>query len=82
VEKRRQIYFVGNVKIHLDRVRGLGKFVEVEAIRKPAAQRRKVKVTSATIRRQAREFQRLFGVADSDIVPLSYADMILAKSGH
>jgi adenylate cyclase, class 2 len=82
VEKRRQIYFVGNVKIHLDRVRGLGKFVEVEAIRKPAAQRRKAKVTSATIRRQAREFQRLFGVADSDIVPLSYADMILAKSGH
>ena len=43
VEKRREIYLVGNVKIHLDRVPGLGEFVEVEAIKKskPAGQSRK-----------------------------------------
>src|SRR3972149_6808777 len=51
VEKRREIYFVGNVKIHLDRVRGLGKFVEVEAISRAGG--------LAQIRRQAREFQKL-----------------------
>lgn len=32
VEKDREIYFVGHVKVHLDAVPGLGTFVEVEAI--------------------------------------------------
>jgi len=71
VDKRREIYFVGNVKIHLDRVRRLGKFVEVEAISRggslPKAQA------------QARKFQKLFGIKASDIVPQSYSDLILAK---
>ena len=60
VDKRREIYFAGNVKIHLDRVRGLGRFVEVEAI----SRSRKVK----KIREQARRFQVLFAIAESDDV--------------
>jgi adenylate cyclase class 2 len=32
VEKRRDIYFIDNVKFHLDEVEGLGTFVEIEAI--------------------------------------------------
>ena len=32
IDKEREIYFVGNVKIHIDAVRGLGHFVEIEAI--------------------------------------------------
>jgi predicted adenylyl cyclase CyaB len=71
VDKRREIYFVGNVKIHLDRVRGLGKFVEVEAISRAADLKK--------IRAQARRFQKLFQIADSDIVPESYADLSLAR---
>ena len=71
VDKRREIYFVGNVKIHLDRVRGLGKFVEVEAISRGGS--------LAKAQAQAHRFQKLFGVKDSDIVPQSYSDMILAK---
>ena len=30
VDKRRKIYFIGNVKFHFDTVDGLGTFVEVE----------------------------------------------------
>ena len=71
VDKRREIYFVGKVKIHLDRVRGLGKFVEVEAISRTGEVQK--------IRAQARKFQKLFAIADSDIVPLSYSDMVLRK---
>jgi len=74
VDKRREIYFVGNVKVHLDRVHGLGKFVEVEAITRGGGIRK--------ARRQAREFQKLFGVAAADIVPHSYSDMVLSKLGH
>jgi predicted adenylyl cyclase CyaB len=32
VDKHREIYFVGNVKFHLDTVEGLGTFVEIESI--------------------------------------------------
>jgi len=72
VDKRREIYFVKNVKIHLDRVRQLGKFLEVEAI----SRRGNVK----KIRSQARRFQQLFGITAKDIVAESYSDLILAKS--
>ena len=72
VDKWREIYFVKNVKIHLDRVRQLGKFLEVEAI----SRARDVK----KIRSQARQFQELFGITAKDIVAESYSDLILAKS--
>jgi adenylate cyclase, class 2 len=72
VDKRREIYFVKNVKIHLDRVRGLGKFLEVEAISRVGNVKK--------IRSQARQFQKLFGITANDIVAESYSDLILAKS--
>lgn len=37
VEKRREIYYIDNVKFHLDTVRDLGTFVEIEAINKKGA---------------------------------------------
>jgi adenylate cyclase, class 2 len=71
VDKRREIYFVGNVKIHLDHVRGLGAFVEVEAMTRSGDLRK--------VRAQAAKFQKLFAIPSSDIVPFSYSDMILRK---
>ena len=71
VDKRREIYFVGNVKIHLDRVRSLGKFAEVEAISRGGS--------LAKVRNQARKFQKLLGIAAEDIIPQSYSDMILGR---
>jgi predicted adenylyl cyclase CyaB len=73
VDKRREIYFVRNVKIHLDRVRRLGKFLEVEAISRTGDLKK--------VRAQAHYFQKLFGILSSDIVGKSYADLILAKKG-
>ena len=72
VDKRREIYLVGNVKIHLDRVRGLGRFIEVEAVSHSRGLKK--------IRAQARKFQKLLGVASSDILAKSYSDMVLKKS--
>jgi predicted adenylyl cyclase CyaB len=71
VDKRREIYFVKNVKIHLDRVRRLGKFLEVEAISRTGDANR--------IQSQARQFQKLFGITTEDMVAESYSDLILAK---
>jgi predicted adenylyl cyclase CyaB len=71
VDKRREIYFVGNVKIHLDRVRGLGAFLEVEAMTRTGDLRK--------VRAQAAKFQKLFAISRADIVPLSYSDLVLKK---
>ena len=73
VEKRREIYFVGNVKIHIDRVRGLGTFVEVEAMTRTGDIKK--------VRAQAASFQKLFAIPDGDIVPQSYSDLLL-KTKH
>ena len=72
VDKRREIYFVGNVKIHLDKVRRLGRFIEVEAISRSG------KV--ATARKQALRFRKLLGISPADILSQSYSDMVLRKS--
>jgi adenylate cyclase class 2 len=74
VAKRREIYFVGNVKIHLDHVRRLGRFVEVEAISRSG------KISRA--RDQARRFQKLFGISPKDILSQSYSDMVVKKSSR
>lgn len=74
VDKRREIYFVGNVKIHLDQVRGLGRFVEVEALSRSGKMHK--------AREQALRFQKLFGIARADILAASYSDLILKKLGH
>ena len=71
VDKRREIYFVKNVKIHLDRVRNLGKFLEVEAISRTGDVKK--------IRSQAKHFQELFGITAKDIVAESYSDLVLGK---
>jgi predicted adenylyl cyclase CyaB len=74
VNKRREIYFVDNVKIHLDRVRGLGKFVEVEATSHTGDLR--------SLGSQARKFQRLFGIDASDLIAESYSDLGLQELSH
>src|SRR5574337_455147 len=66
VDKVREIYFVDNVKIHLDRVRGLGKFLEVEAFVKDGNVRR--------ARMQAERIKGLFGTLPEDIQSHSYSD--------
>jgi adenylate cyclase class 2 len=71
VDKIREIYFVDNIKIHLDRVRVLGKFLEVEAYVKEGSLRR--------ARKQAEQIKDLFGVIAEDILPHSYSDLILNR---
>lgn len=73
VEKKRKIYFIGNVKFHFDRVEGLGEFVEVEAIdRDGAIGLEQLKVQCAT-------YIQLFGIRREDFISVSYSDLLLAK---
>ena len=71
VDKQREIYFVGNVKFHIDQVEGLGGFVEIEACGKRAEE--------AKLQAQCREYMELFGIREEQLVTRSYSDLLMEK---
>ncbi len=73
VEKSRYIYFLDNVKVHVDSVIGLGHFLEVEAIGDPGPG------VEARLHRQCREMMSLLQVSVSDLIEHSYSDMLRAR---
>lgn len=70
VKKRREIYFHGNTKIHVDDIADLGSFVEVEVIAENDT------ADQAGMRASCHEWMRRFGVQDEDLITSSYSDMI------
>jgi adenylate cyclase, class 2 len=71
VDKVREIYYIENVKFHVDQVQGLGAFVEIEACGK--------REEEAALLGQCREYMQLFGIREKDLVERSYSDLLLEK---
>lgn len=74
VDKKREIYFIDNVKFHIDSVEGLGSFIEIEAIDSDGT------ISRETLLKQCSDYLKLFGVEEKDLVPVSYSDMLLEKT--
>ncbi len=75
VDKKREIYFINNIKIHLDYVRYLGTFVEIEACSDNPEDEPK-------LREQTEEYKKKFEIKESDLIDKSYSDMILEKKNE
>ncbi len=73
VEKRRDIYFIDNVKFHLDEVTGLGTFVEIEAIDYDGT------IGSERLLAQCHTFLSLFSIQPDQMVAVSYSDLLLCS---
>lgn len=73
VEKQRSIYFIGNVKFHIDEVVGLGSFMEIEAIDEDGS------LDSSTLERQCAKFVSLLHLDSNTFIDKSYSDMIQDK---
>ena len=73
VEKVRGIYFVDNIKFHIDFVYGLGTFVEIEAIDKNGS------IGKEKLYKQCRKYMDLFGIRGEDLIEKSYSDLLLEK---
>ena len=69
VEKVRRIYFIGNIKFHFDRVKGLGNFIEVEAIDESGT------FDQQSLVEQCRKYCSFFNIQPDDFIDLSYAEM-------
>ena len=74
VDKRRRIYFIGNVKFHFDRVAQLGTFVEVEAIADEKMN------TIADLQRQCQQYFDFFELHTAQYMKLSYSDLLLSAA--
>lgn len=71
VDKTREIYFIDNVKFHIDVVKGLGSFVEIEAIDAGGT------IGETHLRRQCHLYLDLFGITAADLLERSYSDLLL-----
>ena len=70
VDKIREIYFIKNVKFHLDNVNYLGTFIEIEAIDN------KGKIGKEKLQKQCEYYLKKFNIKDSQLVATSYSDML------
>jgi len=73
VDKKREIYFIRNVKFHIDTVESLGSFIEIEAIDETGER------TVQELDQQCKYYLSLFKIKETDLVTCSYSDLMLEK---
>ena len=74
VDKRREIFLVDNVRIHLDRVAGLGTFLELEAVFDGDA------ASEDAEQAKVDALMQQLGVAPDDLLATSYEALVAASS--
>ena len=73
VRKARHLYIAGRTRIHLDRVEGLGDFLELEVV---LAEEDSIKDGEA----EAQKLMEPLRVLPEDLVPDAYADLLAGLS--
>lgn len=73
VTKKREIYFIDNVKFHIDEVEELGSFVEIEAIDSDGS------MGIDFIRKQCDHYLQQLNIDEADLLTESYSDMMMKK---
>ncbi len=73
VDKKREIYFIDNIKFHIDQVIRLGSFIEIEAIDFSGT------IGVEQLHHQCEEYIKLFQIQTTDLIDCSYSDLLLQK---
>jgi predicted adenylyl cyclase CyaB len=73
VRKARTIYLIDNVRVHLDDVRGLGRFLEFEAVIRDGR-------TPEEGHQQVQDLLQEFGVRPEDLIEDSYSDLLARQA--
>ena len=69
VRKRRTLFLVGQTRVHLDEVEGLGAFLELEVVLRPEQ-------SPSEGRRTARELMARLKIEEGDLVGPAYIDLL------
>jgi len=72
VRKNRELYLWRGVRIHLDRVKGLGLFLEFEAVLTRGRDAR-------WGHRMVAKLKEAFGISSGDLIPTSYLELTLSE---
>ncbi len=73
VDKQRHIFYIKNVKFHVDEVKDLGNFVEIEAGDLLAP------LTKEELNAQCAHYMQELNIEHSDLIENSYSDMLLTS---
>jgi len=73
VDKKRKIFFIKNIKFHIDLVEDLGSFVEIEAIDKHGT------FGQTKLEAQCDRYIKKFAIDSDDLISVSYSDLLLKK---
>ena len=71
VDKKREIYFIDNIKFHIDKVKNLGSFIEIEVKDKDGV------IGQKKLSKQCQDYLDLFKISKKDLLSNSYSDMLL-----
>jgi adenylate cyclase class 2 len=74
VEKARRLFLFGGVRIHIDRVDGLGDFIEFEGVAGDGED-------PETFTGLLAELRQSFGIRDEDLLRDSYSDLLRSAAG-
>lgn len=74
VSKKREIFYIGNVKFHIDFLKELGTFIEIEAGNILSDK------TEAELLAQCNYYMQEFRIDQKDLVVHSYSDLLLEKT--
>jgi adenylate cyclase, class 2 len=75
VRKKREIYYLQNVKFHIDTVEGLGSFMEIEAGNLLAD------LPKEKLLGQCEYYLKAFSIRDEELIKISYSDMLMLTIG-
>ena len=73
MRKQREIYYIKNVKFHIDEVPGLGSFIEIEAGNVL------VDLSQEQLKEQCDFYVAELKIKAEDMMEMSYSDMLLAE---
>lgn len=73
VDKQREIYHIDNIKFHIDIVKDLGTFIEIEVMDNEG------NIGQEKLLEQCNYYLRLFNVLEDDLISGSYSDLIFLQ---
>ena len=76
VKKEREIYYIRNVKFHVDNVQGLGSFIEIEAGNLLAD------LSEVQLQEQCEQYLKAFNIRQEDLIAESYSDMLMITESN
>lgn len=76
VDKKREVFLINNIRIHLDQVKDLGSFIEFEAVYDDShLENKEIEI------QKVNKLMETFGITKENLLDKSYIDYLLAKKG-